>query len=222
MITITKKPEPTKLTKLKQKHPGITYTNKRVRKIKAAIRNSLLEEQGYVCCYCGMRIGLDDAHGNFVPLLPGENATEFHGRIEHVIPQHRDKTISLDYSNLCYSCSAEFKRPRHYYIHCDRHKGGDDIQITPTTIDCLSSFSFTLDGHINPSNSAVASDVNATISVLNLNCGRLIERRKRFITALETLLVNGDKDILRQRYSSRDANGAFAGLYFVALSIIRP
>ena len=52
------------------------------------LRKFLLEEQGYICCYCMSRISCDNS------------------KIEHFKPQspHRDKQI--EYSNLFISCNG--------------------------------------------------------------------------------------------------------------------
>ena len=53
---------------------------------KIHVLDSLLKEQGFICCYCGQRIDRKYSH------------------IEHFKPRHSYLSLSLDYSNLLSSC----------------------------------------------------------------------------------------------------------------------
>jgi len=220
MITINKQHEPAEFTRFKRKHPNITYKKRKVQSIKPVLRKALLEEQGYVCCYCGLRIGSYDSSGNFTDLQPSETATGEHGNIEHVISQHSAPNRSMDYSNMCFSCLAEFNKKWDDFVHCDRHKDRFAIPIIPLQPDCLSNFTFSALGKIAPSSTANEIDVDETIRVLNLNAGRLVDRRRIFIETVEELLETVSRADLKLRYSARDANGAYSELYFVALAIL--
>lgn len=50
--------------------------------IKNVLKQSLMAEQGYICCYCERRLTDDDSH------------------IEHLRPQSEFDEHSLDYANL--------------------------------------------------------------------------------------------------------------------------
>lgn len=111
-----------------------TYANIS-RETKIALHNSLLIEQGYVCCYCGRSIEKEDSH------------------IEHFVPQNLRPDLALDYSNLYASCIKDVKPTNP--IHCGHAKAGEYDQqnfIAPIDIGCEARYAYTLDGKINPMN----------------------------------------------------------------------
>ena len=61
-----------------------------------ALKTKLIEEQGYICCYCGKRIQND-------------NSTS----IEHVKPKSIYKQETLKFSNLLVSCNGSHKNQIH-------------------------------------------------------------------------------------------------------------
>ena len=67
--------------------------------IKQALEDALLEEQGYICCYCGRKIER------------GKMA------VEHFKPKSIHKSSTFDYTNLMASCKCSkeaffsFKKP---------------------------------------------------------------------------------------------------------------
>jgi uncharacterized protein (TIGR02646 family) len=72
---------------------------------KAQLHQSLLTEQGWVCCYCGRRIEQQDSH------------------IEHFRPQERYPELALNYDNLHASCIRETKPGAP--LHCGHAKSHD-------------------------------------------------------------------------------------------------
>ena len=82
-----------------------------------SLKKSLLEEQGYLCCYCEKRIGTN------------MYATDCD--IEHFMPRHPDKryltavecavceNAQLDYQNIMVSCKGE---PQDWIAHCNHKK----------------------------------------------------------------------------------------------------
>ena len=63
---------------------------------KKKLREALLEDQGYICCYCGKRIKDDD-----------------NTRIEHLKPKSNHKHLTFDYANLLASCQGATKNVIH-------------------------------------------------------------------------------------------------------------
>ena len=61
---------------------------------KILLKNSLLSEQGHICCYCCKPIDTKNSH------------------IEHIRPKERDeyRAISLEYENLLASCQGYHDR----------------------------------------------------------------------------------------------------------------
>lgn len=95
---------------------------------KRLLHDSLLSEQGWLCCYCGRRIGLNDSH------------------IEHFRPRESRGDLELEYLNLHASCVRE-TRPREP-PHCGHAKGSvfrEDQYVSPLSPDCEGRFIYTLD-----------------------------------------------------------------------------
>lgn len=64
---------------------------------KKTVKGALMEEQGYICCYCERRLTDGDSH------------------IEHFQPQSDPAVDPLDFSNMLCSCQNRIKKgePRH-------------------------------------------------------------------------------------------------------------
>ncbi|MBH8613429.1 retron system putative HNH endonuclease [Pseudomonas mohnii] len=126
---------------------------------KQALHESLLQEQGYVCCYCGNTITLQSSH------------------IEHFRPQNSFAHLDLDYTNLHASCQGETELPKP--AHCGHSKGNrfpEQFHISPLQEDCESRFRYTLIGQIG----STQNDTSARnmIDILALNISFLNNRRK--------------------------------------------
>ena len=100
------------------KMPGATYDTLSGNP-KKALRKRLLEDQGYICCYCGRRIQNDH-----------------HTKIEHIKCQENYGHLALDFNNMLASCDGgdmdrqKKVKPTHQ-LHCDAKKGDNDIPISP-------------------------------------------------------------------------------------------
>lgn len=88
-----------------------------------------MEDQGYICCYCGRRIINDE-----------------HTKIEHIMCQKEHNDLALNFNNLLASCDggdsdrAHRIKPRHCE-HCDAKKGEQDIPVSPLdNLDGLLTF----------------------------------------------------------------------------------
>ena len=130
---------------------------------KKEVKESLMNEQGYICCYCERRLTDDDSH------------------IEHFNPQSNNDVDSLDYINMLCSCQDQLKtgEPR----HCGISKGNwfdKDLLISPLYSNCEGRFAYTADGKIQPANE---SDNAATMTIkkLKLDIGILNDFRKKTI-----------------------------------------
>lgn len=99
---------------------------KRNNTIKKDLKEQLLLDQGYICCYCGKRIINNDLT-----------------TIEHIKPKGKNPSLSLDYNNLLASCNGG-RDDRHNTetspIYCDAHKDEDDILINPLIQNCEDYF----------------------------------------------------------------------------------
>jgi uncharacterized protein (TIGR02646 family) len=146
---------------------------------KPIVHDALLEEQGYVCCYCGMSITSDISH------------------IEHLQPQNekdsdkpKDLEMAIDFSNLLASCgfsekykisAPEYKDFLHCLQHCGCKRGNEPLAVSPLQPDCNEYFRYLyVDDELEiipteePDKQQLATD---TIKTLNLNYSRLMAMR---------------------------------------------
>jgi uncharacterized protein (TIGR02646 family) len=136
------------------------------RPIKQAVKEALLVEQGYLCCYCEKRI--DEREG------------EEKGHIEHLKPRHAHPELDLAYGNLMFSCSGDNGRPP----TCGHAKGGQFLPVSPLNHDCESRFLYTRMGEMRPYDEDDMAASN-TIRILNLNSSRLCRERARVYKVIE-------------------------------------
>jgi len=127
---------------------------------KQAVKQSLMAEQGHICCYCERRLLDGDSH------------------IEHLQPQSDAAVDSLDYGNMLCSCQNQIKQgdPR----HCGNLKSSHSISITPLDADCEMRFAYTHDGEMQ---AEPTSNVSAqqTIKILGLGIPKLNAMRRMVI-----------------------------------------
>lgn len=138
------------------------------------MKNSLLAEQKYLCCYCECRISDANSH------------------IEHFRPKDstRFPELQLTYDNLLASCT---KQPTGSPDeHCGHHKGNfysEDL-VSPLETDCSDHFAYKMDGTI------VGCDLRGQVTVekLHLDSTLLNNQRKRLI---DDFLDMDDEDELQ-------------------------
>lgn len=150
-------------------------------KEKRDLRKALVQEQGYICCYCQQRITLCEK-------------TE----IEHIYPREKcigeKKYKAIEYSNLIASC--EGNQPKYYnktsqkyesrhndlgkkIVHCNNFRKSEDLPITPLFEKCEEHFIYDFEGDIFSKN----DDENANKTIKNLNLKVLNKKRKAYIEA---------------------------------------
>jgi len=159
---------------------------------KKAVKDALMAEQGYLCCYCERRLTEPDSH------------------IEHFQPQNDPGVDPLDFSNLLCSCQNQIKKgePR----HCGNLKDNwfdSDLLMSPLKPNCEDRFAFTGDGVIKPAadHDQVAS---VTITRLGLDIPKLNDLRAK---AIEPFLAEGlspeEMRAFVTGYLIRDTSGQF-------------
>ena len=145
---------------------------------------ALLREQGYICCYCGIRVeyGATTIGPIDVPEREGSH-------IEHVLPREHFPERTFAYDNLLISCQGHQEEPREPK-HCGTHKGDwpsrdkRDRFIAPTQQDCASRFRYLGNGEVLPASDH--DDAAAeTIRRLNLNVPRLRANRELILEELD-------------------------------------
>jgi uncharacterized protein (TIGR02646 family) len=166
---------------------------------KRDLHEALLAEQGWLCCYCGRSIELDDSH------------------IEHFRPQdaHGEwADLQLEYENLHASCVRETKPDQP--LHCGHAKGSrfeEAAHVSPVSEDCEQRFVYTLSGE------EVAADrqdraASNMIELLNLNVAFLRNRRREALEGAfdDAFLANASDEKfreLRDLYVPRNVDGRF-------------
>jgi uncharacterized protein (TIGR02646 family) len=135
---------------------------------KEIVFNSLLIEQGYICCYCERELKDEDYH------------------IEHFKPKDKKKfpELQLEYDN--FFCSCQVNTEKGEPLHCGNSKGNwfdDRLLISPLDPNCESRFKYTHDGQILPVNEN-DQPAKITIEKLQLNLDKLKVLRKAVIDAL--------------------------------------
>lgn len=151
--------------------------------VKEELRACLVDEQGGLCCYCGMRI-----------------LANHHSAIEHFLPKglQQYSYLQLTYSNLLCSCDGgeADRRGKNktekttFPPHCDNKKNDNVIKISPLDKNCESLFMYDEEGHIY----GVTEDASETIEILGLDCSTLVHLRKAAIDAYSTLSLTSDEE----------------------------
>lgn len=135
------------------------------------LRKQLLEEQGYICCYCMSRIGCTNS------------------KIEHFKDQSTHRDDQVNYQNLFVACMGNEGYPKDKQ-HCDTAKGNQDL----IHINLLSDIEYQVrylkgSGKIESSNPGIDWELN---KILNLNATTLKENRKaayhQFVVQLQKYL----------------------------------
>jgi len=140
--------------------------------VKKAVKIALMEEQGYICCYCERRLTENDSH------------------IEHFKPQSDASVDPLDFSNMLCSCQKNIRKGDP--LHCGNSKGDwfdATLLISPFNPTCKDKFGFKGDGTIyalDNDNSAIK-----TIEKLSLDIGKLNSLRE---SAIEPFLDDSLSD----------------------------
>ncbi len=191
---------------------------------KQNLHQALLEDQGYICCYCGERV----AHQTFnnVKTRPGDS------HIEHLKPQKHFKNLVLEYENLLISCQGQLtdngnpKEP----VHCGPAKkdwpdpSQENDMVAPTDPNCAEYFTFTAAGEILPTKDPIKHKAaSATIQKLGLGIDKLIDKRKKALEAFlleEDLTVEG-RDKLIQRFNNLNISGQYEPFCAAILHILR-
>ncbi len=172
MKQITKSSEPALFSDWKQQNIplGMGYGDLHGN-VKGVLHAAIMQEQGWICCYCEDRIGQDDSH------------------IDHFCPQKGVNACpnqTLDYQNLLASWQRTvLKRPE----RCGMLKGdwfNVTLLISPLNPGCENRFRYAADGAISPANPQ-DQVARVTIDKLGLDIDKLRALRASALQALEDL-----------------------------------
>lgn len=202
-----KEPENFSKWKAKQKSIDVNYDFNSLRNPeKAEVHNSLLSEQGYICCYCCMRVEQSNSH------------------IEHLDPQSKtDAELSVEYTNMLASCGRDTYKPEYRWPEYCGHKKADlAIGVSPLQANCEEFFDYSSTGEILPTanNLAHQKDAQTTIEILGLNHFDLTEGRKQAFEALEGI-TQEEAELLAQVCQQRNAQGQYQPFCNAVLSFIK-
>jgi uncharacterized protein (TIGR02646 family) len=168
--------------------------------IRATVKQHLLNEQGHICGYTGIRISEGRSH------------------IEHLKPQSRyyESNEDVDYTNLIAAHPGTTAPQCSYGAHPKADWYDDGQFINPLSANCETAFQFNLNGEIT-AHSAHQPAAQTTIDRLNLTHLSLTEMRQQ---AIQTLLFESElsltqaKDLLEKIYD-RNTKGQFRPFCFV-------
>lgn len=194
MILIQKNSEPSSLREHRNT-PGADFDGLD----KTELRDSLLEEQGYLCAYCMKRIRQDNKV-----------------KIEHYTA--RTKENELQYKNLLAVCdgnetlAAKGSKVNPKRFTCDTMKKEQKLHINPQDISDMETITYDNQGIIYSKNPDYQKEID---EILNLNdpCGYLVSNRKAalkpIISKLHKLGAGQDampllREIERYCYSKND------------------
>jgi uncharacterized protein (TIGR02646 family) len=190
---------------------------------KLAVHEALLQEQGFICCYCGQRIKRTSSH------------------IEHFKPRSSSPLLKLDYANFLASCPgyaveeiSEEKEPQILTSvqppqeHCGQHRGNwysPQFMVSPLIENCADFFRYTGSGEIRPTDVPEMKDAaEATIQRLRLNHPRLDASRQEAIAGILDGIENLSEpeiESLIQAYDQPNANGEYNRFCAAVLYILR-
>lgn len=184
------------------------------------LQAQMCQDQGGVCCYCGLKLQFPDTQ---------------HYSVEHVKPRSKFPELVGEYKNLLLSChSSEWeraqlkktihsKKERKNTLHCDEFKDNKELHYSPLQADCALHFLYKLNGEVKGRD----KEAEADIETLNLNCHSLKERRREQMLAYSFLTKDSqemlDIDSLkayRLEVEKRDAKGNHSEFYFVIADLL--
>jgi uncharacterized protein (TIGR02646 family) len=175
---------------------------------KSNLHESLLQEQGFICCYCGMEISKQKSH------------------IEHLKPRKTYPEEALNYKNLLASCQRERepKEPQHCGVKKDEWYD-ESRMVSPLDPNCADFFRYSGSGEILPTNDPGKQDsAVTTIDKLGLNIDKLKNMRSQAIDgilqAMDGLTIE-EIQILAQSYLQPDVEGKYTPFWTVIAYYIK-
>lgn len=171
-------------------HKGKTECNANIRD---NLRKKLLEDQGYICCYCMSRISCQNS------------------KIEHFEDQSTNRPLQLQYSNMYIACKGNEGSP-HKCQCCDTFKGNSNLAFVNFNNHIESNIKYKKSGHIYSDITSLNDDIE---SILNLNETILKNNRRNMLETLITSM-NGHygkrwkkSNVTHEinRYKNKDSSG---------------
>ena len=197
MKQIIKTKEPTSLTNYrasisKEDLNSLEKFDTTPSKVKNELRDKLLDEQGFICCYCMNRIGTANS------------------KIEHFKSRSIFRENQLDYINLFVAClGGEGYSPNKHT--CDTKKSNDILHHINLLSDIENGIFYKKDGYIYSNNQDINDELNR---VLNLNYEILKANRKDAFNqvTIELKKSNWSIPILKstlEKYKHKNSKGKY-------------
>lgn len=179
--------------------------------MKQTVKQALLDEQGHICCYCGIRITKTDCH------------------IEHFRPRRGPNAHpagEIDYDNMHACCLPD--RQENAKPHCGMKKGqwfDAALLVSPLDPGCEQRFRFGSDGTIHEQTPGDAGAAT-TIHKLGLDTGFLVDHRKSALEAsgLFDVLAEVTRDEMlawADALMQRQADDKFTEFCFATADVLR-
>lgn len=177
------------------------FTKKKA--VKNAVKQSLLDEQGFICCYCQQHVELD------------ENTT-----IEHFVARENDATMMFDYDNIFACCNGgqeERTKQKLEVIpkYCGHARDNSSITINPLDEDCEIHFSYSFNpDSLEVSIEGLSENGQDTIEKLNLNTPKLRTLRGETVAGFifdenGDYISNKDANIIASQIKTQKVNNQF-------------
>ena len=174
------------------------------------LKHQMYEEQGGICCYCGLKI-FKDSNGRKMS-------------VEHLVPKGIQRELVGEYKNLLLSCTIINDDTLLLGVnsindsslqHCDDSKGNAILNHTPLDINCERLFVYDSVGKVR----GIDENVKADIVTLGLNCQLLIERRKAALSIFfdddGNMVSENELEIISNTIMLPDANNNLREFCFV-------
>lgn len=175
MKQIIKTAEPQSLIQHRANQPAAYYYNL-LQAAKDDLRQSILSEQGYICCYCMKRIP---------EKVEKDGMVSYDMKIEHYKCQDLNEDLQLNYKNLFGACIGNEGQPNRMQT-CDTKKGNSKLTINllTNTPRCETLFKYNAEGEISSINDD--QEINRQLNdVLNLNMQTLKICRSQVYTEVQ-------------------------------------
>jgi uncharacterized protein (TIGR02646 family) len=174
---------------------------------KRIVKEALLKEQGFICCYCQQRINFD------------ENTF-----IEHFIARNTEPPKMFNYDNIFVCCDGGdkdredqkkqgIKAAQKTPLYCDKKKDDDTLEINPLDINCETHFAYEFiespDDKPEVIIKELSDDGKQAIQTLNLDNKVLRKMRGEFIAGFIDGISIEDIEELLPQIKQKNEDGKF-------------
>ena len=146
---------------------------------KREIKEALLENQKFVCCYCTCKIQYNSM------------------KVEHWESQAKCPEKRLEWTNLFAACDGGEKSK--VGPHCDSSKGSSRITLSPIRQEHINKLTYTGSGDISSGDSGLAKD----LGTLNLNASIPKNGRKAAWNGFKKHLKMKNENLKKQSYRQK-------------------